>query len=220
MPVPVCAAHNHCIMTEVLHIHSQTPQPRLIRHVADEIRRGGLVAYPTDTTYALGCAVGEKKALERLIRLRRLDDKHQFTLLCADLSALANYARVDNPDFRLLKAHTPGPYTFILKATAEVPRRLQHPKKKTIGIRVSDDPICQALLAELGEPLMTSTLQLPDDAFPLTEPADVEDELDGEVDVVILGEHGGPDETTVVDLSSGEGPSIIREGAGSVEALY
>jgi tRNA threonylcarbamoyl adenosine modification protein (Sua5/YciO/YrdC/YwlC family) len=184
------------------------------------VRRGGLIAYPTDTTYALGCGIGEKKALERLIRLRRLDDKHQFTLLCHDLSVLSTYARVDNPDFRLLKAHTPGAYTFILKATAEVPRQLQHPKKKTIGIRVSDNPICRALLDELGEPMMTSTLELPGDEFPLTDPADVEDELQGQVDLIVLGGHGGFEETTVVDLSSGEGPELIREGAGPIDSIY
>lgn len=207
-------------MTEILHIHPETPQPRLIRQAVDVVRKGGLIAYPTETTYALGCAIGEKKALERLSQLRRLDSKHQFTLLCPDLSELATYARVDNPDFRLLKAHVRGPYTFILKATAEVPRQLQHPKKKTIGIRVSDDPICQALLAELGEPLMTSTLQLPGDEFPLTDPADVEDELGNQLDLIILGGHRGLDETTVVDLSGGEGPEVVREGAGPVDAIY
>lgn len=207
-------------MTEIIEIHPETPQPRLIRQAVEVIRRGGLIAYPTDTTYALGCGLGEKKALERLTQIRRLDDKHQFTLLCPDLSRLATYARVDNPDFRLLKAHLPGPYTFILKATAEVPRQLQHPKKKTIGIRVSDDPVCRALLDELGEPLMTSTLQLPGDEYPLADPADVEDELGKQVDLILLGGHRGLDETTVVDLSSGEGPEVIRVGAGPVDAIY
>ena len=135
-------------MTEILYIHPETPQPRLIRQAVDVIRNGGLIAYPTDTTYALGCGIGEKNALDRLIRLRQLDKKHQFTLLCHDLSALAIYAKVENPDYRLLKAHTPGPYTFILKGTTEVPRRLMDPKKRNIGIRVPDHAICQALLAE------------------------------------------------------------------------
>lgn len=207
-------------MTEIVEIHPETPQPRLIRQAVEVVRRGGLIAYPTDTTYALGCALGEKKALERVIQLRRLDAKHQFTLLCPDLSKLANYARVENPDFRLLKAHVPGRYTFILKATAEVPRQLQHPRKKTIGIRVSDDPVCRALLEELGEPMMTSTLQLPGDEYPLADPADVEDELGKQVDLILLGGHRDLDETTVVDLSSGEGPEVVRVGAGSIDAIY
>lgn len=207
-------------MTERLHIHPETPQPRLIRRAADVILQGGLIAYPTDTTYALGCGIGEKKALERLIQIRQLDKKHQFTLLCHDLSALANYARVDNPDFRLIKAHTPGPYTFILKATAEVPRQLQHPKKKTIGIRVPDSPICQALLEAVGEPIMTSTLLLPGEEFPPTDPVDVYDDLKNRVDLVIDGGFSGVDETTVIDLSSGEGPEVVREGAGPVDAVF
>jgi tRNA threonylcarbamoyl adenosine modification protein (Sua5/YciO/YrdC/YwlC family) len=207
-------------MTEIVEIHPETPQPRLIRQAVEVVRRGGLIAYPTDTTYALGCALGEKKALERVIRLRQLDARHQFTLLCADLSKLANYARVENPDFRLLKAHVPGPYTFILKATAEVPRQLQHPRKKTIGIRVSQDPVCRALLDELGEPLMTSTLHLPGDEYPLADPADVEDELGKHVDLILLGGHRDRDETTVVDLSSEQGPEVVRVGAGSIDAIY
>lgn len=207
-------------MTEIVEIHPDTPQPRLIRQAVEVVRRGGLIAYPTDTTYALGCALGEKKALERVTRLRQLDARHQFTLLCADLSKLANYARVENPDFRLLKAHVPGPYTFILKATAEVPRQLQHPRKKTIGIRVSQDPVCRALLDELGEPLMTSTLHLPGDEYPLADPADVEDELGKQVDLILLGGHRDLDETTVVDLSSDQGPEVVRVGAGSIDAIY
>lgn len=207
-------------MTERLHIHPETPQPRLIRRAADVIQQGGLIAYPTDTTYALGCGIGEKKALERLIQIRQLDKKHQFTLLCHDLSALANYARVDNPDFRLIKAHTPGPYTFILKATAEVPRQLQHPKKKTIGIRVPRSPICQALLEAVGTPIMTSTLLLPGEAFPPTDPVDVYDDLKGRVDLVIDGGFSGIEETTVIDLSTGEGPEVLREGAGAVDAVF
>ena len=207
-------------MTERLHIHPETPQPRLIRRAADVILQGGLIAYPTDTTYALGCGIGEKKALERLIQIRQLDKKHQFTLLCHDLSVLANYARVDNPDFRLIKAHTPGPYTFILKATAEVPRQLQHPKKKTIGIRVPESPICQALLEAVGSPIMTSTLLLPGEEFPPTDPVDVYDDLKGRVDLVIDGGFSGIEETTVIDLSTGEGPEVLREGAGAVDAVF
>ena len=185
-------------MTDVLHIHPETPQPRLIRQAVDVIRGGGLIAYPTDTTYALGCGIGEKDALDRLIRLRRRD----------------------NPDYRLLKAHTPGPYTFILSATSEVPRRLMHPKKRTIGIRVPDHPICQALLNEHGGPIMTSTAHLPDDEFPLTDPQDVRDFLQGQVDLVIDGGFCGVTETTVISLADGSGPEVVREGAGPLDAIF
>ncbi|MGB2246442.1 MAG: L-threonylcarbamoyladenylate synthase [Alcanivorax sediminis] len=207
-------------MTEVLYIHQESPQPRLIRQAVDVLRKGGLIAYPTDTTYALGCSIGEKNALDRLIRLRRLDKKHQFTLLCEDLSALAIYAKVANPDYRLLKAHTPGAYTFILNGTTEVPRRLMDPKKRTIGIRVPDHAICQALLAEHGQPIMTSTCHLPDDEFPLTDPQDVRDFLQGQVDLVIDGGFGGVQETTVISLVDGEGPQVIREGAGPIDSIF
>ena len=207
-------------MSQVFHIHPENPQPRLIRQAAEVLRGGGLIAYPTDTTYALGCGIGEKAALERLIRLRRLDDKHQFTLLCADLSVLAIYAKVANPDYRLLKAHTPGPYTFILRGTSEVPRRLMHAKKRTIGIRVPDHPISQALLAEYGAPIMTSTLLMPGDEYPLSDPYDVETTLQGQVDLIIDGGFGGLTETTVIDLHDGEGPNVLREGAGEVDSIY
>jgi len=207
-------------MTTVLHIHPEGPQPRLISEAAKVLRQGGLIAYPTDTTYALGCGIGEKAALDRLIRIRRLDNKHQFTLLCPDLSVLALYAKVDNPDYRLLKAHTPGAYTFILQGTSEVPRRLMHPKKRTIGIRVPDHPICQALLAEYGEPIMTSTAHLPDDEFPLTDPQDVRDFLNNQVDMVIDGGFCGVTETTVISLVDGNGPEVIREGAGPLDAIF
>lgn len=207
-------------MTQIFHIHPDNPQQRLIRQAAEIIRKGGLIAYPTDTTYALGCAIGEKAALDRLIQLRRLDDKHQFSILCADLSEIANYAKVSNTDYRLIKAHTPGAYTFILQGTSEVPRRLMHEKKRTIGIRVPDSPICQALLAELGTPLMTSTLHLPDDEYPLTDPYDIETVLRGRVDLIIDGGFGGLDETTVVSLVDGDGPVIVREGAGPVDRIF
>lgn len=207
-------------MSQVFHIHPDNPQPRLIRQAADILRAGGLIAYPTDTTYALGCGIGEKSALEQLIRIRRLDDKHEFTLLCPDLSVLAVYAKVANPDYRLLKSHTPGPYTFILRGTSEVPRRLMHAKKRTIGIRVPDHAICQALLAEYGAPIMTSTLHLPDDEFPLTDPYDVEMSLQGRVDLIIDGGFGGLTETTVIDLHDGQGPAVVREGAGEVDSIH
>ncbi len=207
-------------MTQIFHIHPDNPQQRLIRQAVEIIRKGGLIAYPTDTTYALGCGIGEKAALDRLIQLRRLDDKHQFSILCADLSEIATYAKVSNTDYRLIKAHTPGAYTFILQGTSEVPRRLMHEKKRTIGIRVPDNAICQALLAELGTPLMTSTLHLPDDEYPLSDPYDIETVLRGRVDLIIDGGFGGLDETTVVSLVDGDGPVIVREGAGPVDRIF
>lgn len=207
-------------MSNVLHIHPETPQPRLIREAVEVIRQGGLIVYPTDTTYAIGCAVGEKGALDRLIRLRRLDKKHEFTLLCRDLSVLSVYAKVANTDYRLLKAQTPGAYTWILRGTTEVPRRLMHPKKRTIGIRVPDNAICQALLEEYGEPIMTSTLLLPDHEYPLTDPVDIANMLGHQVDVIIDGGFGGLEETTVISLADGTGPEVIREGAGPLDAIY
>lgn len=207
-------------MTQTLYIHPDNPQQRLIRQAADIIRQGGLVAYPTDTTYALGCGIGEKAALERLIKLRRLSDKHQFSILCADLSEIATYAKVRNTDYRLIKAHTPGAYTFILQGTSEVPRRLMHEKKRTIGIRVPDNAICQALLIELGAPLMTSTLLLPGDEFPLSDPIDIESSIGNQVDLIIDGGFGGLEETTVVSLVEDSGPVIVRTGAGPTERIF
>lgn len=207
-------------MSKVLHIHPETPQPRLVREAVEVVRQGGLIVYPTDTTYAIGCAIGEKAALERLIRLRRLDKKHEFTLLCEDLSVLSTYAKVENSDYRLLKAQTPGPYTWILRGTTEVPRRLMHPKKRTIGIRVPDNVICQALLAEYGEPLMTSTLLLPEDDYPLSDPVDIRNMLEHQVDLIIDGGFGGLEETTVISLAEGTGPEVIREGAGPLDNIY
>src|SRR5690554_1401560 len=207
-------------MSKVLHIHPETPQPRLLREAVEIIRRGGLIVYPTDTTYAIGCAVGEKSALDRLIRLRRLDKKHEFTLLCTDLSVLSTYAKVANTDYRLLKAQTPGAYTWILRGTTEVPRRLMHPKKRTIGIRVPDNAICQALLAEYGEPLMTSTLLLPGDEYPLSDPIDIANMLEHQVDLIIDGGFGGLEETSVISLADGNGPEILRKGAGPLDEIY
>lgn len=207
-------------MTRRLYIHSENPQTRLIDQAVAVLRDGGLIVYPTDTTYAIGCGIGEKSALDRLIRLRKLDDKHQFTLMCADLSALATYAKVDNADYRLLKTHTPGPYTFILQATTEVPRRLLHPKKRTIGIRVSGDPICLALLEALGEPIMTSTLWLPGHEHPEDDPDDAFDRVEKQVDLFIDGGFRSLLETTVVSLAEGEGPQLVRAGAGSVDSLF
>lgn len=207
-------------MTRRLYIHSETPQQRLIDQAVEVLRQGGLIVYPTETTYAIGCGIGEKAALDRLIRLRRLDKHHQFALLCSDLSALANYAKVNNSDYRLLKAHTPGSYTFILNATTEVPRRLLHPKKRTIGIRVSGDPVCQALLAAYGEPIMTSTLWLPGHEHPEDDPDDAWNRVEKLVDLFLDGGFRNLMETTVVSLVDGDGPRLVREGAGSMETLF
>ncbi|MEX0899905.1 MAG: L-threonylcarbamoyladenylate synthase [Gammaproteobacteria bacterium] len=200
-------------MSQLFHIHPENPQPRLIRQAVEIVRGGGLVAYPTDSCYALGCHIGDKAAMERIHRIRKTDDKHNFTLVCRDLSEIATYARVDNTVYRLLKAHTPGAYTFILRATSEVPRRLQNPKRKTIGIRVPEHRIAQALLHELGEPLMSSTLMLPGDPLPLTDADDIRARLQHVVDVVIEGGAVGIDPTTVVDLT-GDAPVIARQGRG------
>lgn len=174
---------------------------------------GGLAVYPTDTTYALGCQIGDKSALDRIRQIRRLDDNHHFTLACRDLSEIAVYARVGNSSFRLLKQLTPGPYTFLLQATRETPRRLVHPKRKTIGLRVPGNPIAQGLLAALGEPMMTTTMLLPDDDLPLADPEDIRDRLGSRVDVILDGGASGVLPTTVIDLT-GDIPELIRQGLG------
>ncbi|MDQ8037568.1 MAG: L-threonylcarbamoyladenylate synthase [Pedobacter sp.] len=199
-------------MAQDFYIHPDNPQPRLIKQAVMFIRDGGVMAYPTDSAYALGCHIGDKAAMERLVRLRELDDRHNFTLLCRDLSDIATYAKVDNATYRLLKTHTPGAYTFILTATSEVPKRLQ-PKRKTIGIRVPDHAICQALLAELGEPLLTTTLQLPGESEPLNDPEQIREVLGSRLDLIIDGGFGTLEPTTVIDLSEGN-PVILREGRG------
>lgn len=200
-------------MAQFFQIHAENPQHRLIVQAADIIRKGGLVVYPTDSAYALGCHIGDKDALEHIRTLRKLDKNHNFTLMCRDLSELATYARVDNQVFRLLKNHTPGAYTFILEATADVPRRLMHPKRKTIGLRVPDNPIALALLEELGEPLMTSSLLLPGEEFPLTDPYDIRDTLEHFVELVIDGGYCGLEPTTVIDLTE-HTPQLVRQGKG------
>lgn len=203
-------------MVETLHIHPDNPQARLLSKVADIVRNGGLVAYPTDSAYALGCHLGDKDAVDRIRRIRDLDKHHNFTLVCRDLSELGSYAKVDNQVFRLLKAHTPGPYTFILNATSEVPRRLMHPKRKTIGLRVPDNAITQGLLAELGEPLMSVTLILPGDEYPLSDPDDIRDRLGARIDALVDGGCGSLEPTTVIDLS-GDEPQLLRRGMGDPE---
>lgn len=200
-------------MTQYFYIHPDNPQSRLIKQAVMFIRDGGVMAYPTDSAYALGCHIGDKAALERIVRLRELDERHNFTLLCRDLSDIATYAKVDNATYRLLKTYTPGAYTFILVATSEVPRRILHPKRKTIGIRVPDHPICQALLAELNEPLLTTTLQMPGETEPLTDPEDIRERLGARLDLIIDGGFGTLQPTTVVDLT-GDAPVVLREGRG------
>ena len=202
-------------MTQIFHIHPDNPQKRLIVHSVEYLQKGGVIVYPTESGYALGCHLGDKKALERIRAIRRLDDKHNFTLMCKDLSDIANYARVDNDLYRVLKAHTPGPYTFILKATRDVPRRVLHPKRKTIGIRVSENQICHDLLVEFDEPLISTTLILPGEDMPMTDPFEIRDVLGSQVDLVIDGGFCGFEPTSVINLSEDE-IEIIREGAGDV----
>lgn len=202
-------------MSQFFQIHPDNPQARLIKQAADIIRAGGIVVYPTDSAYALGCHIGDKRALDTIRRIRKLDDKHNFTLVCRDLSELANFARVDNAAYRLLKAATPGPYTFILKATPEVPRRLLHAKRKTIGLRVPENNIAQALLAELNEPMMSVTLIMPDDDDPLIDPYEIRDLLEHDVDLVIDGGYCGLEMTTVIDLADDE-PVLVRQGKGDI----
>lgn len=200
-------------MSQYFEIHPENPQKRLIQQAVEILRSGGVIAYPTDSAYALGCCLGEKKAVERIKRLRQLDDKHNFTLVCADLSELSTYAKVDNTVFRMLKNTTPGPYTFILNATSEVPRLLLHPKRRAIGIRVPEHVLTRALLDELGSPLMSVTLILPDEELPLHEADEIRERLGKQVDLVIDGGACSIDPTTVVDLRTGL-PEITREGRG------
>lgn len=200
------------------HIHPQNPQSRLISQVVVALRAGAVIAYPTDSCYALGCHIGDKTAMERIRRIRAVDDKHNFTLVCRDLSEIATYAKVDNVAYRLLKKLTPGPYTFILSATNEVPRRLQHAKRKSIGLRVPDNAISQALLEALGEPLMSSTLIMPGTGLPLNDAEEIRSALVHQVDVVIDGGNCGLEPTTVVDMV-GEIPEITRHGKGNIQAV-
>lgn len=200
-------------MTELFQLHRDFPQRHLLLKAVAIIRRGGVIVYPTDSGYALGCRMGEKDALARIRQIRHLETKHHFTLVCRDLSELATYAMVNNSVFRLLKAYTPGPYTFILPATKELPKRLLHPKRRTIGLRVPDHPIAQALLELLEEPLMSTTLIVPDTKIPLIEPEAIRDLLGKQVDLVLGGGYCGLERTTVVDLSE-ETPKVIRTGKG------
>ena len=200
-------------MSQFFQIHPENPQLRLIKQAVEIIRAGGVVIYPTDSSYAVGCQIGDKNALERIRRLRQLDDKHNFTLVCRDLSQLSLFAKVDTAAFRLLKNHTPGPYTFILSATREVPRMLLHPKRRTIGLRVPGHPIAQALLSELGEPLMSVSLILPGETLPMSDPYEMRQILEHQVDLIIDGGFGGLEASTVINLAEDE-PQIIRVGCG------
>lgn len=205
-------------MSQYYRIHPDNPQARLIRHAVEIVEQGGVVVYPTDSAYALGCRLADKSALARISALRQLDKKHHFTLLCKDLADIATYARVSNSDYRLIKSCTPGPYTFILKASNEVPRQLQHPKQKTIGLRVPDNQIMQALMEEYGQPLLTTTLLLPGEELPMTDPEDIRLRFEKQVDLIIDGGYGGVDLTTVVSLIDGE-IKLVREGCGVISAL-
>lgn len=201
-----------------LRIHPDNPQPRLISQAVERIRAGDVVVYPTDAAYAIGCQIGNKAAMERIAQIRQLDAKHQYAILCCDLSDIATYARVDNAMYRLLKNNTPAISTFILPATSEVPKRLMHPKKKTIGLRIPTNPICQFLLKELGEPLLTSTLILPGQKEPLDDPYEIEMQIGKRIDVLIDGGFGTLTTTSVIDLS-GDYPVVLRQGAGDVSAF-
>jgi tRNA threonylcarbamoyl adenosine modification protein (Sua5/YciO/YrdC/YwlC family) len=202
-------------MAQYFSIHPENPQPRLIRQAAEIVRAGGVIVYPTDSCYALGCHIGDKDAERRIREIRQVANEHNFTLVCRDLSEIAHYARVDNQQFRMLKAATPGSYTFILEATREVPRRLQHPKRATIGLRVPQHRVAQALLAELGEPLLSATLQLPGDELPLNDPEEIRDRLEKQVSLIMDAGGCGVTPSTVIDLS-GEFPQVLRKGLGDL----
>ena len=205
-------------MARYLSIHPQDPQPRLLTQAAEALRSGGVIALPTDSCYALACCLGDKDAVERIRRIRGVDDRHHLTLMCRDLSEIAQFARVDNAQYRLLKTVTPGSYTFILEGTKELPRRVLHAKRKTIGLRVPDHKIALALLEELGEPLLTATLALPGDELPLTEGWEIQDRLDDHLELILDGSYCGTEPTTVIDLTTMP-PELIRAGRGPLEAL-
>ncbi|MFD1259227.1 L-threonylcarbamoyladenylate synthase [Entomomonas asaccharolytica] len=200
-------------MSQFFQIHVENPQPRLIKQAARIIEEGGVVIYPTDTTYALACCIGNKAGIDRIRQIRQLDEKHNFTLICRDLSDLGIYAKVNTSAFRLLKTYTPGPYTFILEATREVPRMLMHPKRRTIGLRVPNFPITQALLAEVTKPLLTTSLIMPDESQPMTDPYEIRDLLENRVDLIIDGGMGNLEVSTVISLVD-DTPEVIREGLG------
>ena len=204
-------------MAQFFTIHPENPQERLVKQAAEIVRQGGVIVYPTDSCYALGCQMGNKEAMERILAIRQIDLKHHLTLMCADLSELGTYAKVDNSQFRQLKAATPGAYTFILPATKEVPNRTLHPKRKTIGLRVPDNKIALALLAELGEPMLSCTLMLPEETEPQTDPYEIRNLLEHAVDLIIDGGWCGTEPTTVIDMTNGT--ELIRQGAGDTSVF-
>jgi tRNA threonylcarbamoyl adenosine modification protein (Sua5/YciO/YrdC/YwlC family) len=205
-------------MSQFFTLHPTHPESRLIKRAVDIVRKGGLIAYPTDSCYALGCHIGDKTAMERIRRIRGVDERHHFTLVCRDLSDIGTFAKVNNAQYRLLKAHTPGTYTFILDATRELPRRLAHPKRATVGVRVPEHPVTHALLTELNEPLLSSTLMLPGDEYPLNDAEAIRKRLEHEVDLILDGGACGIEPTTVIDLSDAE-PSLIRKGKGEIASF-
>ena len=205
-------------MSQHFHLHPDNPQPRLIREAVKLLRSGGVMGYPTDSCYAIGCMIGNKDGMERIRALRGVDDKHLFTLICRDLSEIARFAMVDNKQYRMLKSATPGGYTFILEATKEVPRRLQHPKRSTIGLRVPEHVVVASLLAELDEPILSMTLQLPDDEYPLNDPEEILDRIGNRIDIMLDSGFCGIESTSVVDLT-GSVPELIRRGTGDVRRL-
>lgn len=205
-------------MSQFFEIHPDNPQKRLVYQAVEIIREGGVVVYPTDSSYAIGCHLGDKSAMERIQRIRRLDEKHNFTLVCSDLSEIATYAKVNNSDYRMLKSLTPGPYTFLLKATHEVPRRLMHPKRRVIGIRVVDNTIVRAMLEELGQPIMSSTLILPGKDTPETDAEEIRERLEHDVDLIIDGGNCGFEATTVINMVD-DSPFVVRQGKGTDHGL-
>jgi len=205
-------------MARIIEIHPSNPQQRYVAEVVATIRNGGLIAYPTDSSYALGCHIGDRRAMDRIRKIRHADKQHNFTLVCSDLSEISVYARVENWAYRLIKSLTPGPYTFILPATREVPKRLQNPKRRTIGLRVPDHAIVHALLKSLGEPIMSSTLQLPGDELPLTDVFEIDERIGNRIDLIIDGGPTGIEPTTVIDLSKGS-IDVLRVGRGDVSSL-
>lgn len=200
-------------MSQFFSVHPINPEPRLIRRAVEIIRHGGVIAYPTDSCYALGCHIGDKEAMERIRRIRKVDERHHFTLMCRDLSEIGQYAKVDNAQYRLLKTYTPGSYTFILRATRELPRRLAHPKRITIGVRVPEHPVTHALLDELGEPLLSTTLILPDGGAPMNDPDEIRGKLEHALDLIIDGGPCGIVPTTIIDLTE-TAPILVRAGKG------
>lgn len=205
-------------MSLYLEIHPDNPQQRFIKQSVEIIRRGGVIVYPTDSSYALGCHIGDKEAVTRLRRIRQIDDKHNLTLVCRDLSEIATYAKIENTDYRLLKSLTPGPYTFILPGTSEVPRRLMHPKRRHIGLRVVDHPVVRDLLEELDQPLISCTLVMPGEEFPVTDAEDCRAQLEKQVDLIIDSGHCGIEPTTVIRLTDGV-PEVRRQGKGKDHGL-